>query len=140
MNTKENTNTWEDDMSYFDHSVDTAEGLRLMVGKVFKSVRSTGTEMIFETDRERFVFSHYSDCCESVEIYDIVGDLEDLAGTPILIAEEVSGEIPADYECYESSTWTFYKFATFKGWVDVRWLGESNGYYSESVDMFHEVL
>lgn len=111
-----------------------------MIGKVFTSVYSTGTEMIFENATERFIFAHYQDCCESVEIYDIVGDIEDLAGTPILIADEVSGAIPAGYEASESSTWTFYKFATFKGWVDVRWLGESNGYYSESVDMFHEVF
>ena len=55
-----------------------------------------------------------------------------------LIAEEVEGERPVDEDSYESSTWTFYKFATRKGYVDVRWLGESNGYYSESVGLGYE--
>ena len=63
-----------------------------------------------------------------------------IVGEPLLVADEVSGETPVGFEdeYHESVTWTFYKFATRKGYVDVRWLGESNGYYSESVDLGYE--
>ena len=128
-------------MMDWDNMIDTQEGLARMVGKTFVQVEGSAGdgEMLFRTaDGETFLFSHYQDCCESVRIEDICGDIQDLVGEPILMAEEVSGEIPAqDEEYIESQTWTFYKFATRRGYVDVRWLGESNGYYSERVDMWH---
>ena len=113
-----------------------------MVGKVFTSVTADSGEMIFANDTEKFKFYHSQDCCESVYIESVVGDLSDLEGEPLLIAEEVSGEIPEarEDEYIESRSWTFYKFATRKGYVDVRWLGESNGYYSESVDLEYELV
>jgi hypothetical protein len=130
----------EIEMNY-DNIVNTEKGMELMKGKTFVKVEgSVGSgEMLFVTaEGERFLFAHMQDCCETVDINDIVGDLQDLVGEPLLVAEEVSGEVPADAEHYESFTYTFYKFATRKGYVDVRWLGESNGYYSESVDLFVE--
>jgi len=125
-------------MSIYDNVVETLVGLELMKGKTFVRVEGAvgDGEMLFVTeDGERFLFTHMQDCCETVDINDIVGDLEDLVGSPLLIAEEVSGATEPDEEHYESYTYTFYKFATIKGYVDVRWLGESNGYYSESVDL-----
>jgi hypothetical protein len=102
-----------------------------LVGRTFTSTDGYS----FVCKEGTFVFYHEQDCCESVDIYDIVGDLQDLVNTPMLMAEEVQGKSPVDYECSESCTWTFYKFATIKGYVDIRWLGESNGYYSESVNI-----
>jgi hypothetical protein len=65
-----------------------------MIGKVFTSVTQDGTEMVFANATEKFRFYHYQDCCESVYIESIVGELSDLEGETLLIAEEVSGEIP----------------------------------------------
>ena len=86
---------------------------------------------------EKFLMHHSQDCCESVSIDDIDGDILDLIGTPIVSAsEEESNENPENHkpEWQDSFTWTFYKIATIKGGVTIRWYGESNGYYSESVD------
>lgn len=81
---------------------------------------------------------HSQDCCETVEVAEIVGDVSDLIGNPILLAEEVvsENETPEGVRLCaydESFTWTFYKLATIKDHVTLRWLGQSNGYYSESV-------
>jgi len=85
---------------------------------------------------------HEQECCESVYIESIVGDLNDLVGTPLLlVAETINDEPPEnadELDNEDSNTWTFYKFGTIKGYVDIRWHGSSNGYYSESVD-FSEV-
>ena len=127
-------------MSYYDWEA--SANIADMVGKTFTSVKSTGTELVFENSVDRYVFFHQQDCCESVRIEDIVGDLSDLEGEVLLKAEETSNVFDllntAEQEFSESGTWTFYKFATRKGYVDVRWLGESNGYYSESVDLGYE--
>lgn len=95
----------------------------------------------FKTECGReFRLHHSQDCCESVSVESVVGDVADLIGAELLIAEEVEGETPSDFDksVHESFTWTFYKLATRKGYVDLRWFGESNGYYCETAS-FDEI-
>ena len=80
------------------------------------------------------VFYHEQDCCESVWLGEISGDLNDLVGEPLIQAEVVSTGDESDPETDMYFTWVFYKFATIKGSVTVRWNGQHNGYYSTAVD------
>jgi hypothetical protein len=116
-------------------------------GMTFKNVypNPDNDRLYIDTiDGDEYVLYHQEECCESVYIESIVGDLRDIINSPILLAEEVTGHydrgdpiISEDFaplsEEEESWTWTFYKLSTIKGSVTIRWYGSSNGYYSEGV-------
>lgn len=108
-----------------------------MIGKTFDSVSvdAEKKELCFSwrVNNRRFTFFYEQDCCESVWIEDITGDLADLEFSPITEAEVVTEAGTGYYG--DSITWTFFKFGTTKGCVTVRWCGESNGYYSECVSL-----
>ncbi len=110
-----------------------------MVGKTFTDITASKLkdEVRFtDSDGVVWLMYHPGDCCESVLIEDISGDLGDLVGSPLLQAEVSSNSDDPSREVYGgdgSYTWTFYKLATAKGYVTIRWYGESNGYYSEAV-------
>jgi hypothetical protein len=110
------------------------QDVSVLVGVTLEAIhRSTdGDELVFICkDGRRWKMFHDQDCCESVTLEDVIGNLDDLTDAPILQAEEVSEGGTNDWGSY---TWTFYKFATIKGYVTLRWYGESNGYYSEGVN------
>lgn len=105
-------------------------------GKTLKHIEVCGTEEIYfvTTDNEVYRMWHDQDCCESVQIEEICGDLNRLLHSPIGLAEEVTNTSDDAKDEDDSFTWTFYRLATNHGFVTIRWYGTSNGYYSESVD------
>lgn len=114
-----------------------------LAGKTITQISGaeTGSDEIYFkcSDGTEYKMFHSQDCCESVQIEDIIGDPEDILNSKILRADESSSynEDPEGYQrdsSDESFTWTFYNLATKKGHVTIRWYGSSNGYYSESVD------
>jgi hypothetical protein len=109
-----------------------------LVGKTLISVDVDGDERVTFTtsDYHVYVMGHYQDCCEAVNLDEVIGDWEDVLFSPILLAEEVTNKTDPPYGDPESYTWTFYKLVTQKGKVTLRWYGQSNGYHSESVDFY----
>lgn len=108
--------------------------LDVLVGLTLSEVTHDDGRVTFVcNDGREWSLHHVQDCCESVRLVDVTGDLGDLLGTPIVVAEcSTNTDNPPEY--HESFLWTFYKFRTAKGDVTMRWLGESNGYYGVSVD------
>jgi hypothetical protein len=116
-----------------------------MEGKVIKSINGLGEdsdEVIISTEcGRRYTIYHEQSCCEQVYLCDFESDSDDFSGAIILSAEEINSENePEPYEYCDSYTWTFYKIETSRGGIFMRWLGESNGYYSEQVDIKVELI
>lgn len=108
-----------------------------LIGKTLTDVKvGEYTVTLYTDELETYEMFHMQDCCEHVYVEDVYGDINDLVGSPITMAEEATSRenpLGVKMEYQESFTWTFYKFATAKGYVTIRWYGESNGYYSEAV-------
>lgn len=120
---------------------DTDVPFESILGKTFIKVKYNKQDeaiYFYENDNKTvYALMHCQDCCESVTVEDICGDLSDLENSPILVAEvSTNDKLPAPTKEQQdvSELWTFYKLATIKGSVDIRWFGSSNGWYSVEVD------
>ena len=104
-------------------------------GKTLSKVEAEeGSERIVFQEKfgEAFASEHMQDCCESVNVNKIEGDINNLIDSPILEAiEETFPQGEPDPATSNSWTWTRQTLRTEKGIVIFTWLGESNGYYGE---------
>lgn len=112
--------------------------VKQLIGRVVRKVEVNDSrdDVYFIFDHDAYRFYHLQDCCETVALHDIFGDVNDLIDCPILEAsEDFCSDWPNDVNrpcCVDSYTWTTYIFRTEKGTVVFRWLGQSNGYYGET--------
>ena len=102
-----------------------------LLGKTIVRAAASNDEfyLLFD-DNTYFRLYHEQCCCETVELIDVDGDIEDLVGGTLREAEVVTHE----WETSNYERWTYYKFGTQKGGVSLRWYGSHNGYYSNTVD------
>lgn len=117
------------------------ESFGILKGKVFSDIKADNERVTFYiNDIARYSLYHVQSCCETVEIDDIVGDLSDLIGKEIIKAEEIQSDtdlpdgISEDY--FESWTYSFYYLHTLDSCVTIKFFGTSNGYYSETAELY----
>lgn len=114
--------------------------LEKMVGKTIIEVDDSNAynaEIKFIcSDGSVFKTVHHQSCCENVYFSDSDNPLNLLVGEKIVAAYYIEQDI-LGLE-YGTGTYTFYTLATQKVSVTMRFIGESNGYYSEYVD-FEEI-
>jgi hypothetical protein len=101
------------------------ETLTSIVGAEVDSER---VEFVTASGR-KFTMYHSRDCCEYVRIKDVQGNPLSVIGQKIIGAIEKIKEVPSS----ESATRSAFSIVTNGGTLLLDWLGESNGYYSESV-------
>ena len=103
-----------------------------LVGKAIKGWAYSDEYFQILTDDYVYIFYHEYSCCESVWLTQVDGINDKIIGSRIVIAEVVTDEKDTEYG---HITWSFYKIGTNKGMIDFCFQGESNGYYSETVDL-----
>jgi hypothetical protein len=71
-----------------------------LVGKTLTKIVGTKNDpslYFYTTGGNVYELYHEQDCCEDVYLEDIVGDIQDLIGRPILAASEVSDVPEPDF-------------------------------------------
>lgn len=109
------------------------EDIELLKNRTIKAIVTDHEEFIIFVlgDNGVVMMNHGQNCCETVHIEDIVSDLNNLLDKPLVRAEVKStGNIDI---AGGDEEWTFYTLATINGYVDIKWYGTSNGYYSTAV-------
>jgi hypothetical protein len=111
-------------------------------GKTITSIDGSNSDdsdtIITTSDGSSYTLTHIQDCCEHVRVYGSVGNIDDVLNEEVIAAEDTNpmdNPNAPDYKYYESATWSQFRIVTNKGTFEIWWLGESNGYYSETVSV-----
>lgn len=117
--------------------IEELNGERILSAKVL----DCSARVLLRTENHVYEFHHEQDCCENVRLieaeFSIEGmySWENIPEGGLLVREASERTESKDVNDFEHETQTFYHIDTDKGAIHMRWLGESNGYYSEEVQV-----
>ena len=109
-------------------------------GKTIKEInglKKGGREVYIRTNDGTYKLYHEQCCCEYVRVVKVIGNVNKLIGEVIFAEEDAGANEPDWYnESFDDShTWTKYVLKTENASLEFWYLGESNGYYGESVSI-----
>ncbi len=109
-------------------------------GQKITEVRTENSQdeiLAIKTESGGCFICHFQECCEDVRLVRIIGDVSNLIGNTITLAEEDSPSDPSWYtEGYDTSRrWTSFYVEAGGARVEFWILGESNGYYGTEVEV-----
>ena len=108
-------------------------------GKIITEIlRPNDFSIIKTSDGSGYYFHHIQDCCESVNHYITIGDINNIIGFPITLAESDNKE-PIKCDLSYGGTWSSFYLETEKGKVEWYFIGTSNGYYGETVELYKSI-
>ena len=112
--------------------------LKGQIVKEITGLEKNSPEVHIVTNQTTYKLYHHQDCCESVFVENVIGDEKDILNEEIIFAEEDAGANDPDWygdNYNDSHTWTKYVLKTKNASLEFWFLGESNGYYNESVSI-----
>ena len=110
----------------------------VLVGEVLDAVdidREKDQILLTTRSGRKFLVYREQDCCETVAISGQDGSFDKLIGKPLIEARDFAVDTGESESDYDSQTTTTLVFRVDDQTVISRWIGDSNGYYSESVDI-----
>ena len=68
--------------------------VNILLGKTLTTIENQDNEKLTftTTNGEKYIMYHEQDCCESVRLEEVIGDIDDLIGSPLTMAEVVTNQ------------------------------------------------
>jgi hypothetical protein len=112
-----------------------------LIGKTVKKVSENkdNGELHFKTNDGTYCMSHKQECCEDVELIDVIGgDLDELVGNQIVDVERVVNDTNETGKGRDKlyHSWTFINIKTKLGVTTLRWYSSTSGAYSVDVNLW----
>jgi hypothetical protein len=132
-----------DKANFFCHHVRTIMSdanffeLKGQIVKEITGLEKDSPEVFIRVDNGTYKLYHEQDCCEYVRVVKVIGNVNELIGEVIFAEEDAGANEPDWHTEYvdESHTWTKHVLKTENAILEFWFLGESNGYYNESVSI-----